>query len=410
MFLISAKNIFVCNKSFDILENQAFVFEDTIKEFGTLEALRRKYPQATVLKTPKNSVILPSFINVHTHLEFSANTTALHFGEFLSWLNSVVRSRPSLSQEATFGLISKNLKKMQKSGIGTIGEISSFGKDLNACVTESMRGMRIVFFNEILGTNEEQNERKKAEFLQRFEKSLECKSELFIPAVSIHSPYSTNVELASFALDLAKKYKMPVSTHFLESKVENTWLRKGKGKLRQWLKFFSTDPKPFYSLTEFIELFKGVRTLWTHCVYLQEKEYNLLDSNIHSLTHCAFSNFLLSQKSLNLKKALKNGLNVHIGTDGLSSNISLSMLDELRANLLIHKDFDPRILAPKLLQMATLYPAQALNINAGELIKGKSADFSIFTLDECVREQLPLQFLLHANEVTALYIKGRKLL
>ncbi|HEF9964836.1 TPA: amidohydrolase family protein, partial [Campylobacter coli] len=74
--------------------------------------------------------------------------------------------------------------------------------------------------------------------------------------------------------------------------------------------------------SEFIQLFKGVRTLFTHCVYL--KEMDLLDKNLHSITHCAFSNRLLSQKTFDLKKALKSGLNIHLGTDGLSSNISLS--------------------------------------------------------------------------------------
>ncbi|MCW1871493.1 amidohydrolase family protein, partial [Campylobacter jejuni] len=75
--------------------------------------------------------------------------------------------------------------------------------------------------------------------------------------------------------------------------------------------------------------------------------------------------------------------NIHLGTDGLSSNISLSLLDEMRANLLIHKNFDLLELASKLLQMVTLYPARALNLNLGELKKGKIADFSVFELGEC---------------------------
>lgn len=66
---------------------------------------------------------------------------------------------------------------MQKSGIGTIGEISSFGSDLDPCLKASHKGMRIVFFNEILGTNENQVEDKKQEFLKRFENSLKFKND-----------------------------------------------------------------------------------------------------------------------------------------------------------------------------------------------------------------------------------------
>nr|WP_227656222.1 metal-dependent hydrolase [Campylobacter bilis] len=388
------------------MQNQALVFEDKILELGEFEKLRKKYPQAELIKTPQNSVILPAFINAHTHLEFSANSTTLHFGEFLTWLKSVINSRFVLNAKAKEELILKNIVKMQKSGIGTIGEISSFGSDLSPCVKASENGMRVVFFNEILGTNETQIEEKKQEFLKRLQDSLNFKNDFFIPAVSIHSPYSTHPKLASFALDLAKKQNLLVSTHFLESKVENSWLREAKGEFVSWLSNFMSDPKPFYTLKEFIKLFKGIRTLFTHCVYL--KEYDLLDKNLHSITHCAFSNRLLSQKSLDLKKVLKKGLNVHLGTDGLSSNISLSLLDEMRANLLVHKDFDLLKLAPKLLQMATLYPARALNLNLGELKKGKIADFSVFKLGECEKSQAALQFILNAKEVDKLFIKGKK--
>lgn len=405
VFLISAKNILICNENFDILENQAFVFEDTIIEFGTFEFLQKKYPNITILQTPPNSVILPAFINTHTHLEFSANTTSLHFGEFLAWLCSLIQNRSHLSEQSKAQLITHHLKKMQKSGTGTIGEISSFGSDLEPCVAESVKGMRIIFFNEILGTS--QIDQKKAEFYQRLERSLNAKNELFIPAVSVHSAYSTHPKLAHFALNIAKEKKMLVSTHFLESRAENLWLRHAKGGFKKWLKNFMPHPSPLYSADEFVRLFEGVRTLFTHCVYL--KEWQWLDLNLHSITHCAFSNRLLSQKSLNLKKVFESGLNVHIGTDGLSSNISLSVLDELRANLLIHSHFDPQKFAQKLLQMATLYPAKALNINAGELLIGKSADFSVFNLDECEKEQLPLQFVLHAKEANALFVKGKKL-
>ncbi|EIT3397224.1 amidohydrolase family protein, partial [Campylobacter jejuni] len=114
------------------------------------------------------------------------------------------------------------------------------------------------------------------------------------------------------------------------------------------------------------------------------------------------------QKSLDLKTALKSGLNIHLGTDGLSSNISLSLLDEMRANLLIHKNFDLLELASKLLQMVTLYPARALNLNLGELKKGKIADFNVFELGECDKKQAPLQFILNAKEVDKLFIKGKE--
>lgn len=403
VYIISASKIFLCDANFTILENFAFAFDEVILEIDKIEILKRKYPNAKLIKTKPNSLILPAFINPHTHLEFSANAYTLHFGDFFIWLKSVINSRQILSEEAKEELIANTLTQMQKTGTATIGEISSFGSDLKPCAKHSMR---VIFFNELLGINESQNAEKKQEFLKRFEKAMAYKDDLFIPAISIHSPYSTNLELAKFAISLAQKHQMLLSTHFLESKAENLWLKKSSGEFKQWLKNFTPNPKPLYQINEYIELFRGLRTLFTHCVYL--KEFELLDKNLHAITHCAFSNRLLSQKSLALKKALKSGLNIHLGTDGLSSNISLSMLDEMRTNLLIHKDFELNALAKKLLLMATLYPAKALNLNLGTLAVGKMADFSVFEVKECDNTQLPLQFILNAKEVQKLFIKGKE--
>lgn len=403
MFIIQARYMFLCDESFTILENKAFVFEEHIIELGDLEFLQKKYPQATLITTPKDCLILPAFINPHTHLEFSANSHSLHYGDFLEWLKSVMNSRTNLRQKAGLTLIKQTLHAMLKSGTGTVGEISSFGSDLKACVQSPMR---VVFFNELLGVNEAFNEEKKSEFLSRFEQSKKFKSKLFIPALSLHGTYSTNENLALFLLDLAQKNDLLISTHFLESEYEAKWLGGGKGKFKEWLEFFDKKPKPNYTPQSFVRLFAKQRTLFTHCVWL--KDFSLFNPNLHFITHCAFSNRLLSQKTFALKKALQDKMCVNIGTDGLSSNISLSMLDEMRANLLIHQDFEPNSLAKTLIKMATCNGARALNLNLGEIKAGKIADFSVFKMGECELNQLPLQFILNARKVNKIFIQGKE--
>ena len=50
------------------LENGAVVLDgDTVKETGTLEAMRAKYPEAELVDA-KGGVIMPGLINVHTHI------------------------------------------------------------------------------------------------------------------------------------------------------------------------------------------------------------------------------------------------------------------------------------------------------------------------------------------------------
>ncbi|MCV3527201.1 metal-dependent hydrolase [Campylobacter lari] len=404
MFIIAPKIILTCDDDFNILENKAVLFDDNILEINSLEILQKSYPQAKLIQIPKDSLLLPAFINPHTHLEFSANNGNLVFGDFLKWLDSVFNNREQLSQKAKEKLILQNIHKMLKSGTATIGEISSFGSDLNPCVNSQAR---VIYFNEILGSSEAFLQEKQNEFLKRYETSLKFKNSKFIPAISVHAPYSTHPELAKFAIKLARENDHLLSTHFLESNHENNWLRFKKGGFKKSLAKFSKNPTPFYTPQSFLELFKDQRTLFTHCVYF--KEWDLLDKNLHSITHCAFSNKLLSKSTLKLKQALKNGVNIHLGSDGLSSNVSLSMLDEMRTNLLIHNDFELENFAKILLLMATNKAAKALNLNLGEIKKGKIADFSVFKLPNSTSlKQLPLQFILQCKEVSKLFIEGKE--
>ncbi|EAI4483810.1 TPA: metal-dependent hydrolase [Campylobacter lari] len=404
MYIIAPKIIFTCDDDFNILEEKAILFKEHILEIDTLKNLQKSYPQAKLIQIPKDSLLLPAFINPHTHLEFSANNGNLVFGDFLKWLDSVFNNREQLSQKAKEKLILQNIHKMLKSGTATIGEISSFGSDLNPCVNSQAR---VIYFNEILGSNEAFLQEKQNEFLKRYETSLKFKNSKFIPAISVHAPYSTHPELAKFAIKLARENDHLLSTHFLESNHENNWLRFKKGGFKKSLAKFSKNPTPFYTPQSFLELFKDQRTLFTHCVYF--KEWDLLDKNLHSITHCAFSNKLLSKSTLKLKQALKNGVNIHLGSDGLSSNVSLSMLDEMRTNLLIHNDFELENFAKILLLMATNKTAKALNLNLGEIKKGKIADFSVFKLPNSTSlKQLPLQFILQCKEVSKLFIEGKE--
>ena len=70
-------------------------------------------------------------------------------------------------------------------------------------------------------------------------------------------------------------------------------------------------------------MFREINTLFTHCVYVSD--FAKFKPH-HSVTHCAVSNRLLGKKALNLKEIFKNDVSLNIGTDGLSSNISLKFL------------------------------------------------------------------------------------
>lgn len=402
MRILRAKWILACDENFKILKEGAIVFDKKIIEVCAFASAARKYPQAEILDF-SGDIAMPAFINPHVHLEFSANKGMLRYGDFLDWLGSVIASRQQLDAAARGRLTLEQIAAMMRSGVGTIGEISSFGGEAEAC---AQSGIRTVFFNEILGASKDAAAENILKFKQRFERSKALASSLFIPAVSVHSPYSAHPQITEFATKLARENELAISTHFMESAYEQQWLRTGRGKLKTWLAKFNPTPAPFYSPQSFVAHFSGLRTLFTHCVWVDD--FSIFDPKLHSITHCARSNRLLSKKRLSFKKLLASGLNYNIATDGLSSNFSLSFLDELRANLMMHDELGLIELARVLILGATRNAAAALGLNLGELRAGKLADIAVFEGIECDEAQLPLQLILQSKNAKSLFIEGMK--
>lgn len=402
MKILKAKYILVCDEKFEIYEDKSIVFDDEIIGIYDFNEALKLFNGAKVLDYG-GDIIMPAFINPHVHLEFSANSTTLIYGDFLKWVNSVVKSRNNLSKEATDELINSQILRILRGGVGTIGEISSFGDEARVCANSQAR---FVFFNEILGTND--IDKRWENFIERFERSCEFKSDKFITAVSIHAPYSTHSSLTKKACEFARENGLLISTHLLESKHEKEWLMSASGEFKSWLANFTPNPKPYYDIASFVENFAGLRTLFTHALWADD--FGIFDKNLHFITHCAFSNRLLSGKNrLNLDKIKETRMLYNIATDGLSSNISLNFFDELRANLLVHYDENLEDFSKELILASTLNSAKALNLNLGSLQKGKIADISViegFEVGEL--SQISTQIILQTKEVKSLFIKGKE--
>jgi len=404
--LLIADFLVPCNASFEIIEKGAVVFDETIIDVGQSEDLKQKYPHAELIETPPNSVILPGLINSHVHLEFSANQSMLRYGDFIPWLRSVIKHREELSALATTELITCKLQEMLKSGTTTLGAISSFGADLEAC---SQTPQRVVYFNEVLGSVPSAVDAMYGDFRGRFEASKAFTCKRFIPAVSVHSPYSTHPILAKKALQIAREEGCVVSTHFMESPAERAWIDEGKGDFETFFSAFNPHTKPMCSSVEFLELFEQNKTLFTHVVQATQNELEMIAEQKATVTHCPVSNRLLGVGKLDLKAVQKENINLTLGTDGLSSNISLSLWDEMRSALMMHAECELSSLAKTLLQSVTCNAAKALQLPCGVLEKERYSDLIVATLPQaCEKEDVALQLILHTHQTHLTFIDGEQ--
>jgi cytosine/adenosine deaminase-related metal-dependent hydrolase len=286
--------------------------------------------------------------------------------------------------------------------------VSSFGLDLKPCLKTPLN---VVYFVEAIGSNPAAIDALFEDFKSRFYETMEAKNSSFVPAVSIHSPYSTHPILARHALKIAKNEGVVVSAHFMESLHERKWLDNANGAMGEFMKNFNPNAKPMTTAKEFLELFDGIKTLFVHAVHAKYDELEMISQQKNAIIHCPRSNAFLGTGALDIKTAQKAGALLTLGTDGLSSNISLNLWDEMRAALFTHQNHKLNDLAILLLNSCTNEAAKTLNLNKGRLEKGFDADIVTLELKEAPQDisDIPLHVILQTTAAQKIYIKGKEI-
>ncbi|MCI0500738.1 MAG: metal-dependent hydrolase [Epsilonproteobacteria bacterium] len=405
MNFLTSDWIVTCDDKFTIIKNGAIVFDEKIIDIDTKENLEKKYPDSSFEYKGDGSVIMPGLINSHVHLEFSANKTTLKYGNFVEWLFSIIEHRDELIEKATKELIANELTKMIEAGTTTIGAVSSYGLDLEACLESKLN---IVYFSEVLGSKSDMIDTLFSDFKQRLYLAQKKKSTRFFPAIAIHSPYSTHPFLIREVLKIAREENLPVSAHFMESRAENDWLNYSTGEFETFFKDMLNQHKSLQTPSEFLTAFKGIKHLsFTHCVEANEKEIAQIKDFGASIIHCPNSNRLLNNTVLNL--GYLNDIPITLGTDGLSSNYTLDMFEEMKNGFFIHTNMDQSTLATQLILASTSNGAKSLGLeNKGSLEIGKDSDLIIFKIPALEdKDDLPSAIILHKTKIDETYIKGQ---
>ena len=385
--------------------NLAVIFDTEIIDIDRADIIESKYG-VEVFRYPKTSILYPGFINTHTHLEFSANRTTLKYGSFLDWLYSVIENREDLVQNCTNSIMFKSCQEMLSSGVTTFGAISSFGVDLEVC---RKTPQKVIYFNELIGSNPAYVDMLYSDFINRVEESKRDASLFKItPSVAIHAPYSVHPVVLKRALEFAKENRYFVTAHLLESKAERDWLECSGGEFLKFFQKYFNSSCAVTSIREFIDSFKDIQTHFVHLTDANYKELKLLKEYNHSIAHSPRSNRLLGCGRLDLLSVIDLNIPFTVATDGLSSNYSLNIFDELRTALFMHYKFDLNILAKLLIDSVTINPAKIFNLNRGEIAIGREADFAIINLPDIIREEdIALWTILHTEEAIT-YIDGER--
>ena len=119
--------------------------------------------------------------------------------------------------------------------------------------------------------------------------------------------------------------------------------------------------------------------LLVHCIGFSDDDIKKVAKAEASISWCGFSNMFMFNVTAKIRKMLKAGVNVTIGTDSSASG-SANFLDEIKYDRKLYQDLYGEDLSPKIIfEMATINAAKAfwMDDRVGSLEIGKLADILV---------------------------------
>ncbi|TYT75214.1 amidohydrolase family protein [Desulfobotulus mexicanus] len=351
----------------------------------------------------RGGVILPGFVNVHTHASMTLFRGLADDLPLMRWLEDhIFPAEARLTPELVRLGAELACLEMMASGTTTFCDMYLFENAVaEAADTAGMRavvGEVLYDFPSPCYGPIEKGFLHVEEMIGRWK---------YHPRITIalkpHSPYLCAPELLSRAFDMAETHNLPFVIHLAETAAETETIKKTYGK------------SPVAHLADLGLL--SQRTLAAHCVKMDEADIELFAMKGSSVAHNPQSNMKLASGIAPVPAFLKAGITVGIGTDGAASNNDLNMLSEMRSAALIHKvtSADPTLMdAGTILRMATIDGAKCLGLDeiTGSLEEGKQADIILMDTDKPHMTPLynPFSQVVYAagrNDIRDVFVAGK---
>ena len=223
-----------------------------------------------------------------------------------------------------------------------------------------------------------------------------------IADASIHGEYTSSAPLWRWMADYARSHGLGMHVHISETKKEHEECKGRRDGLT-----------PIQILNQY-----GVwdtRAIAAHCVWTTPEDWAIMADKGVSCIHNPYSNLKLGSGVAPIPAMLKAGVNVALGTDGMSSHNSTDLFDDMKLAAILHNGVacDPMaVTARQALEMATVSGAKALGRNTGRIAAGCVADlilvdFTAPNLTPCHNEAENLVFSAHGSNVVMNMARGR---
>jgi len=388
-----------------VLEQHAVAITDgrIVDLLPAADALAAYQPSVT-LQRP-NHVLIPGFVNAHTHAAMTLMRGLADDMPLEAWLREGIW--PAEKRWASDAMVRDGtelaIAEMLRGGTTCFSDQYFFPETIaEAAVDLHMRvnvGTPIIEFPTAWATDVAEYLAKGSELVHDAYADHPMVTSCFAP----HSSQALSDDGFMELRVLADQLDIPVQIHLHETQAEiDDAMQK-------------TGMRPFARLASLGLVNSSL--LAVHAVHLDDSEIAQMVADGVAIAHCPKSNLKLASGIATVADYLQAGIRVGLGTDGAASNNTLDMLSEMRTAALLAKasSSDAAALpATDALAMATLHSAEAIGLgqDIGSIVSGKWADLACVDLSPVHSQPVydpvsQVVYTARAEQVSDVWVAGR---
>ncbi|MBI6165623.1 guanine deaminase [Serratia marcescens] len=359
--------------------------------FGSWQQGEALLPPGFAVTEYRDKPIVPGFIDTHIHYP-QTEMIGAYGDQLLDWLNNYTfptESRYGCERHAD-AMSAFFLRELLSNGTTTalvFGSVHPQSVDALFSQAQTLN-MRLIAGKVMMDRHApqalletpEQSYRDTRELIERWH----GKGRLGYAITPRFAPTSTPALLAQVQRLREEFPDVWLQTHLSENPQEVAWVKSLFPQSQSYLDVYHR-----YGMT-------GGKSVFAHCLHLEEQEWDCLCETRSAIAFCPTSNLFLGSGLFDLQQAWRKRVKLGIGTDvgaGTSFNMLRTLGEAYKVGQLQHY----RLSAVEAFYHATLGGARALSLDdkIGNFDVGKEADLVV--LDPAVT---PLQQLRYANSAT----------
>ena len=355
-----------------------------IRWFGSWDDAQAHLPANVEIQHYPEQLIIPGMIDTHIHFPQTEMVGA--YGEqLLSWLNTYTFPTEIQFQDPSYAqkIAEFFIQELLKNGTTTALVFCTVHPESVDALFEAaaQQQMRLIAGKVMMDRHAPEALCDTAESAYEDSKALIGKwhgqGRALYAITPRFAPTSSPEQLARAGQLKAEYPDVYVHTHLSENHNEIAWVKQLFPEQNGYL-----DVYHHYGLT-------GSRSVFAHCVHLEEHEWQCLHHTDSAIAFCPSSNLFLGSGLFPLHKTWERQVKVGLGTD-IGAGTSFNVLHILNEAYKVQQLQGAKLSAFEALYHATLGAAKALDLDdkLGNFKLGKEADFVVLNIKPTALQQL----------------------